>query len=93
MSFISGIDPLSVIGPNISAGKVRTKAEAEKEFASVFVAQILKEIYKGQMAMFGDEEKDAGMFSNNLYNDIMMSKIAGEIADSKSFGFEKLMAK
>ncbi len=91
MEQITGIDPLYAIGSNISVNNnVRTKADAQKEFASVFVAQILKEVYKGQSEMFG-EEGSLGLFSDNLYNDIMMSKISSEIAGDKSFGFEKLL--
>ena len=90
MDPITGIDPLNAMGSNISFSKVRTKEDAQKEFASMFVAQILKEIYKGQSAMFG-EEGSLGMYSDNMFNDLMINKLASEIANSKSFGLDKMV--
>jgi len=89
-SYITGIDPLYAIGGNVSISKVRTKADAEREFASVFISQILKEVFKNQSSMFG-QEGALGMFSDNLYNDILVAKLSGEIAQNKAFGFDKLM--
>ena len=89
-SYITGIDPLYAIGSNVNLKRVRTKAEAGREFASVFISQILKEVFKNQNSMFG-EEGSLGAFSDNLYNDIMIAKISSEIAQNKSFGFDKMM--
>ncbi len=89
-SYVTGIDPLYAIGSSVSMNKVRTKEDAGREFASIFVAQILKEVFKNQSSMFG-EEGSLGAFSGNLYNDILMAKIASEIAQNKSFGFDKLV--
>jgi Rod binding domain-containing protein len=88
--YITGIDPLYAIGSNINLNKVRTKTDAKREFATIFVSQILKEVFKSQSSMFG-EEGSLGVFSDNLYNDILLAKISGEIAGNKSFGFDKLM--
>jgi Rod binding domain-containing protein len=97
-SFISGIDTLSAIGPNINMinmnkNKINNKAGADKEFVSIFVSQILKEVFENQSSMFGEEKEEGalGDFSKNLYNDIMMAKISSEIAQNKAFGFDKLM--
>ena len=90
-SYITGIDPLYAIGSNVNLNRVRTKAEAEHEFASLFVSQVIKEVFKSQSSMFG-EEGSLGAFSDNLYNDIMVAKISSEIAQNKAFGFEKMMA-
>lgn len=89
-SYIAGIDPLYAIGSNINLNKIRTKTDAKREFASIFVSQVLKEVFKSQSSMFG-EEGSLGVFSDNLYNDILLAKISGEIASNKSFGFDKLM--
>jgi Rod binding domain-containing protein len=89
-SYITGIDPLYAIGSSINLNKVRTNADASREFASVFISQILKEVFKNQSSMFG-EEGTLGPFSDNLYNDILIAKISSEIAQNKSFGFDKLM--
>lgn len=89
-SYVTGVDPLYAIGSNISLNKVRTKADAGREFSSIFVSQILKEVLKNQSSMFGDEGT-LGMFSDNLYNDILVAKIASEIAKDKSFGFDKIV--
>ena len=89
-SYITGIDPLYAIGSNINFNRVRTKSEVDREFASIFVSQVLKEVFKNQGSMFG-EEGSLGAFSDNLYNDIMIAKISSEIAQNKSFGFDKLM--
>lgn len=71
--------------------KIRSKEDVSREFASIFISQVLKEVFKGQSSMFG-EEGALGMFSDNLYNDILISKISADMAASKAFGFEKLMA-
>ena len=96
--FIPGINPLSAIGSdinmfNVNTNKVNTKAGADKEFVSIFVSQILKQVFENQSSMFGDEKEEGalGDFSKNLYNDIMMAKISSEIAQNKAFGFDKLM--
>lgn len=89
-SYITGIDPLYAIGSNISFNRIKTKADAGREFSSIFIAQILKEVFKNQSAMFG-EEGTLGAFSDNLYNDILIAKISSEIAKNKSFGFDKLV--
>ncbi|MFH1710061.1 MAG: hypothetical protein ABH860_03180 [bacterium] len=89
--YITGINPLQSIGPQANVSKVKTRADAEREFASMFIAQILKETFKSQSSMFG-KDKSIGMFSDNLYNDILIAKISSEIAQNKSFGFDKLMA-
>lgn len=88
--YISGIDPLSAIGSNINFNKIRAKSDAKKDFAAIFVSQILKEVFKSQSSMFGEEDS-LGMSSNDLYNDILLAKISGEIASNKAFGFDKLM--
>ena len=90
-SYITGIDPLYAIGSSVNLKKVRTKADAQHEFASLFVSQVIKEVFKGQSSMFG-EEGSLGAFSNNLYNDILIAKISSEIAQNKAFGFDKMMA-
>ena len=96
--FIPGINPMSAIGSdinmfNVNTKKVNTKAGADKEFVSIFVSQILKEVFENQSSMFGEEKEEGalGDFSKNLYNDIMMAKISSEIAQNKAFGFDKLM--
>jgi len=90
-SYIAGIDPLYAIGSNVNLSKMRSKEDVSREFASIFISQILKEVFKSQGSMFG-EEGSLGMFSDNLYNDILISKISGDMAASKSFGFDRLMA-
>jgi Rod binding domain-containing protein len=89
-SYITGIDPLYAIGSNINLNKVNAKTDAKQEFVSIFISQILKEVFKNQSTMFG-EEGTLGMFSDNLYNDILVAKISSEIAQNKSFGFDKLL--
>ncbi len=89
-SYITGIDPLYAIGANVNLNKIKTKADAGREFSSIFISQILKEVFKNQSSMFG-EEGTLGAFSDNLYNDILIAKIASEIAQNKSFGFDKLV--
>lgn len=89
--FTAGIDPLYAIGSNVSFNKVRSKEDAQHEFASIFISQILKEVLKNQSSMFG-EEGSLGIYSGNLYNDVFISKIANEIAYNKSFGFDKMFA-
>jgi len=89
--FVSGIDPLYAIGSNVNLRKIRTRDDVQREFASIFVSQILKEVLKSQASVFG-EEGSLGIFSGNLYNDILISKISGEIAYDKSFGFDRFMA-
>lgn len=89
--FVPGIDPLYAIGSNINVNKIKSKEDANKEFVSVFVSQIMKQVFKSQSSMFG-EEGNLGMFSDNLYNDILLSKISREIAENKSFGFDKYLA-
>lgn len=89
-SYITGIDPLYAIGSSINLNRVGTKTDAGHEFVSVFISQILKEVFKNQSSMFG-EEGTLGMYSDNLYNDILIAKISSEIAKSKSFGFDKLV--
>ena len=89
-AFVTGIDPLYAIGSNVNVSKIQTKTDANQEFASIFVSQVLKEVFKAQTSMFG-EEGTLGMFSDNLYNDIMVAKMASEIAKNKSFGFDKLI--
>ena len=88
---MSGIDPLYAIGSNVDFGKIQSKADANQEFASIFVSQVLKQVFKSQSSMFGEEEDSLGMFSNNLYNDILVAKMASEISKNKSFGFDKLI--
>lgn len=90
-SYLAGIDPLYAIGSNINLNRVRSKEDVSREFASIFISQILKEVFKSQGSMFG-EEGSLGMFSDNLYNDILVSKISGDMAASKAFGFDRLMA-
>jgi Rod binding domain-containing protein len=81
-SYITGIDPLYAIGANINLNKIRTKEDAAREFSSIFISQILKEVFKNQSSMFG-EEGSLGAFSDNLYNDILVAKISSEIAKNK----------
>ena len=88
--FVPGIDPLYAVGKNININKVRTKEDAGREFASIFISQILKEVFKAQSSMFGDEGA-LGVYSNNLYNDILISKLSSEIAGNKAYGFDRLM--
>ena len=90
-SYITGIDPLYAIGSSVGTNKIRTKENASTEFVSIFVSQILKEVFKAQSSMFG-EEGSLGMFSYNLYNDILLSRISREIAENKSYGFDKILA-
>lgn len=89
--FIPGIDPLYAVGTNINLNKARSKEDASREFASIFISQILKDVFKAQSSMFGDEGS-LGVYSNNLYNDIMISKLSNEIAASKSYNLDKLVA-
>ncbi len=89
-AFVSGIDPLYAIGSSVNVNKIQSKADADQEFASIFISQVLKEVFKAQTSMFG-EEGTLGMFSDNLYNDIMVAKMSSEIAKNKSFGFDKLI--
>jgi len=90
-SYITGIDPLYAIGSNVNMSRIKTKADAKREFTSIFISQILKEVFKSQSSMFG-EEGTLGMYSDNLYNDILLAKISGEMARNKAFGFDKMMA-
>ena len=89
--FVPAIDPLYAIGSNININKVSTKADVQREFVSVFMSQILKEVFKSQSSMFG-EEGELGMFSDNLYNDVLLTKISRDMAESKAFGFDDLIA-
>jgi Rod binding domain-containing protein len=88
-SFVPGIDPLLAIGSSINVRKAVSKENAQQQFASIFMAQIMKEIFKGQSEMFG-EEGSSGLFSESLYNDIFLSKISADMASSKSLGFERI---
>jgi Rod binding domain-containing protein len=88
-AFMAGIDPLFAIGSNVNVNKVRTKEQAGKEFVSVFMSQMLKQIFKAQSSMFG-EEGSLGAFSDNLYNDLLISKISAEMAESKIFDLDKM---
>lgn len=88
---ISGIDPLSAIGNNVDINKISTKKDVEREFASIFISQVMGNVFKGQSSMLGTEGS-LGMYSNSLYNDIMLAKISKEIADNKAFGFDQLLA-
>ena len=90
-ALIPGIDPLYALGANINVNRVNGPKEVQQEFAAVFVAQIMKEVFKAQSSMFGDEGS-LGMFSENLYNDIFLAKVSREIAESKAFGFDRLMS-
>jgi len=87
--YITGIDPLYAIGSGVSATQPKTKAEAQKEFVAMFLNEILKEVYKGQSSMFGDEGS-LGAFSDNMYNDLFIAKVSNELANSKAFGFESM---
>jgi Rod binding domain-containing protein len=93
--YITGIDPLYALGSNINLKKPNAKADPKQEFISIFVSQILKEVFKNQSSMFGEGEDGTqgtfGGFSDNLYNDILVAKISSEIAQSKSLGFDKIM--
>lgn len=89
-SYIAGIDPISAFGNNnIKMNKTRTKEEVNKEFVAMFISQVMKDVFKAQSSMFGDEGA-MGTFSENMYNDIMMSKISSDIAATKLFGFDKM---
>lgn len=87
-SFLTGIDPLYAIGSSVNANRVGNRQDAGKEFVSLFISQIVKQVFKSQSTMFG-EEGNLGAFSDNLYNDILIDKISREIAESKSFGLDK----
>lgn len=92
-NMISAIDPLYALGNNVNMNKVGSRADAEKQFVSFFLSEIFKDVFKAQSSMFGEEGSSVGTFSNNLYNDILMSHITKEIADSKVYGMDKLLAK
>ncbi len=87
--FVPAIDPLYALGRNVGVGKVRSKEDVQKEFVSMFLAQIMKDVFKAQSSMFG-EEGALGTFSDNLYNDIFLAKVSRDMASSKAFGFDKL---
>jgi Rod binding domain-containing protein len=90
MDQITGIDPLYAIGSQVNVNKVHTKKDAEKEFVAVFLQQVMKDVFKAQSSMMGDEGA-LGMFSDNLYNDIMISKVSRDLAENKAFGFDDAM--
>ena len=88
--FIPGIDPLYAIGTNIGPNRIKTKEDARIEFASMFLAQMLKDVFKSQSAMFGGEGS-LGIYSDNLYNDILLSKLSRQVATDRSLGFERVI--
>jgi hypothetical protein len=90
MSFsVSPIDPLYALGGNVPVNKPRTKAEVQQEFVSVFLSQIMKDVFKAQSSMFGDEG-EMGMFADNMYNDVFLSKVTRDLAANPAFAFDKL---
>ena len=90
MEMINAIDPLSVMSSNINVGKIHSKKDVEREFVGIFISQVMGNVFKGESSIYGDEGA-LGMYSNSLYNDIMLAKISKEIAENKAFGFEKLL--
>lgn len=88
---ISGIDPLSAIGSSIDVNKISSKKDVEHEFVSIFISQVMGNVFKAKSAAFGGESA-LGTFSDDLYNEIMLSKISREIAENKAFGFDNLLA-
>ena len=88
---VPAIDPLYALGANVNANRIGSKSDAQKQFVSFFLSQIFKDVFKAQSTMFG-EEGSTGTFSDNLYNDILMSRITKEIADSKIYGMDKILA-
>jgi hypothetical protein len=91
VEIIPSIDPLYALGANVNVNKVRTKKEAEKEFVSVFLSQVMKDVFKAQSSMFGDEGA-LGAFSNNMFNDIMMQRVTADMVANKAYGFDKILA-
>jgi Rod binding domain-containing protein len=88
---ISAIDPLSAIGSNINLNTIRSKKDVESEFVSLFISQLMGNVFKAKTSALGGESA-LGSFSDDLYNEIMMSKISKELAENKAFGFDGLMA-
>lgn len=90
-NYITGIDPMSALvkSNSIQTNKVRTKEEVNQEFVAMFISQVMKDVFKAQSSMFGDDTT-MGAFSEDMYNDIMMSKISSDIAATKLFGFDKM---
>jgi Rod binding domain-containing protein len=90
VNFVPAIDPLYAVGSNVNVNNIKTKQDVEREFVSVFLSQVMKDVFKAQSTMFGDEGA-LGEFSGNMYNDIMMQKVSSDLAANKAFGFDKLM--
>jgi len=91
MDTITGINPLYAIGSNINVNRISTKKDVEREFVGIFISQVMGNVFKGQGSLFGSEGA-LGTYTDNLYNDIMLSKISREIAENKAFGFDKLLS-
>jgi len=90
IDFIPGMDPASMMGPSLNvSGMPRTNKEASKAFISLFLSQILKDVLKSQNALF-DSTDGASMFSNDLYNQILISKISEDLAKNDIFGFDEM---
>ena len=87
---VPSIDPFYALSGNINPGRITSKADAEKQFVSVFLSEIFKGVFKSQNSLLGDDQTSA--FSDDLYNDILMSKITKDMADSKAYGIDKLLA-
>lgn len=83
-----GSNPYVSVG-NIYAMSARGAGSKEvtKEFTSVFMKMMLKEIFKSQSGtgLFGEGS------SGGVYSEMMMDEMIGKLAETDAFGIEKIV--
>lgn len=91
--FSAGFDPLISMGNNLSRARALSNAdkkEVTKEFATLFYAEILKQVFENRSGIFSPEEKGGYFGSLEMYNNIYFDEFAKELVDKG--GIDKLIS-
>ena len=82
--FGTGFDPLLSMGNNLARVKTLPNADKEevtKEFATLFYAEILKQVFESRSGIFSSEEKGNYFGNLGMYSNIYYEKFAKELVD------------
>jgi hypothetical protein len=88
---VPSINPIDALGGSSGMPKVKTKKDVEKAFVSMVMSQIMKDMVKAPGSLLGGESA-FGTVTDNMYKEIMMTKLTNDMVESKAFGFDKMMA-
>lgn len=90
ISGISGMTDLGQMQVMLEAARQSGQTKVQEEFMAVFYKELLKQAFTTPSFSIDDEEEN-NTFKSSFTNDLMVDKLALEMARRQAFSFQKVV--